>query len=87
MQSKNVEISCSMMFVNLPHPIGVVTSNKKQLIMKSHAMSSLKRNVSENDLKQFVEATLQEYGTGITKMMTIKTLHQVSFCILSRLHI
>ena len=40
-------------------------------------MSSHKKSASENDLKQFVEATLQEYGLGITKLMTLKTLHQV----------
>ncbi len=40
-------------------------------------MSVHKKSASENDLKQFVEATLQEYGLGITKLMTLKTLHQV----------
>ena len=43
-------------------------------------MSSLKRQktfVSENDLKQFVQATMQEYGVGITKIITLKTLYQV----------
>lgn len=39
-------------------------------------MSSHKKSASENDLKCFVEATLQEYGVGITKIMTLKTLHQ-----------
>jgi len=39
-------------------------------------MSLHKRSASENDLKLFVESTLQEYGVGITKMMTLKTLHQ-----------
>ena len=43
----------------------------------SDKMSSHKKSASENDLKLFVEATLQEYGVGITKIMTIKTLHQV----------
>ena len=44
---------------------------------KSDKMSLHKRSASENDLKLFVESTLQEYGVGITKMMTLKTLHQV----------
>merc|ERR1719266_1347863 len=42
----------------------------------SDKMSSHKKSASENDLKVFVEATLQEYGIGITKIMTLKTLHQ-----------
>merc|ERR1712113_864278 len=46
------------------------------MTLKSDKMSSHKKSASENDLKLFVEATLQEYGVGITKMMTLKTLHQ-----------
>ena len=45
----------------------------------SDKMSSHKKSASENDLKVFVEATLQEYGVGITKVMTLKTLHQVNY--------
>ena len=44
----------------------------------SDKMSLHKKSASENDLKVFVEATLQEYGVGITKIMTLKTLHQVN---------
>ena len=43
----------------------------------SDKMSSHKKSASENDLKSFVESTLHEYGVGITKIMTLKTLHQV----------
>ena len=53
----------------------------KKFVMKnliSDKMSSHKKSASENDLKLFVEATLNEYGVGITKIITLKTLHQVT---------